>query len=366
LTAIAGSITPVRAQAANPNVLQTLTVFLEGNPLPPSTGQILDRASADAVIAANVAAAPGQRLVVNPDNSITDPVSGMTILQGYVPADPFYDTPPHPMCGGVPPAQPTIAASTWGLGTFKPFIWGQSHASNAGRGRYTATGANLAWVGCYGGGGKYYPCSDPLVLASDSDGNVWSRVADMVAGKPINGTMINRVVLGGCPVGGTSINDWAPSGSEHARLISALTDYMNTVGMPTHLCFDQGDADALSMTTAQWFARFQAMLNAVRGIGCTSPIWVTISTVCNFRDAANPAPNEASSRTGADLIAREVGRQKIRAAQAMAQSINGNTHAGPNNDLIEWRLRAYGDGCHFGELGLAAHAKAWVAALFGP
>jgi hypothetical protein len=82
------------------NVLQTVTAWSSfgGPSLPASTGQILDQVAAQAVITANIAGAPGLGLTVNPDNSITDPASGITILQGFVTAAPFYDVPLHPLC----------------------------------------------------------------------------------------------------------------------------------------------------------------------------------------------------------------------------------------------------------------------------
>ena len=80
--------------------------------------------------------------------------------------------------------------------------------------------------------------------------------------------------------------------------------------------------------------------------------------------AAHPPPNEAMSRSARVLLRYEAGRKAIRAAQALAGSINQNTLPGANIDAIPWEYRAYGDGCHFGGLGLTWHAKALADAWF--
>ena len=149
-------------------VLQTVTAWVNGNPLPSTTGQIIDQSQADQVIATNKRLAATLGYTVNPDGSFTDPTTHITILQSYVPAAPFYDIPPHPMCGG-PPATPNpVTPDTFDAQTAKVFVWGQSHAANAGRGRYTAVSPKT-WV--YNNG-LYYPCSDPIIGAEGIDGVV--------------------------------------------------------------------------------------------------------------------------------------------------------------------------------------------------
>jgi hypothetical protein len=343
-----------------PNVLQTVTAWTALGPLPSSSGQILEQAAANEIIAANRQNARSQGLTLNSEGSITDPVSGITILQSYVTADPLYDTPAHGMCGNPPPAPSPKAIDAIGPGTFMLFSWGQSHVCNCGRGRYTSRNS-ATWVWS---AGQSYPCSDPIVGPDGTDGSIWPRFADAVMGAPLNDTAINRVIIDCCARGGTSISDWDHGGDLNNHLVSELTAFLQQVGMPTFLHYCQGPADTGGMTTAQWFTKFQSMLGSVRATGCTSPIYIDIDTICNLRDAATPPPNTASHRTALDLINIEIGRQDIRAAQIQAQRINANTRAGANFDAIDWHLRAYGDGCHLGELGLAAHAQALVQAMF--
>jgi hypothetical protein len=147
-------------------------------------------------------------------------------------------------------------------------------------------------------------------------------------------------------------------------LVAAMSDFMTHVGMPAHLAYSRGQSDAGPTTTQQWIDLWFAMLNSVRALGCTSKIWTAIDTVCNYRDATDPADQGVITLTPDAYIDKEVGRQAIRAAQIHVGTFNVNTLQGPNLDAIDWRLRAYGDGCHFGELGLTAGGQAWAAALF--
>src|SRR6202035_4728773 len=79
-----------KASANDPNfnVLQTVTASIKDVALPSSTGQIVPRALAEEVIAANRKLAPSFGYRLEHDGSFTDPVSGITIQQGYVPAAP--------------------------------------------------------------------------------------------------------------------------------------------------------------------------------------------------------------------------------------------------------------------------------------
>jgi hypothetical protein len=142
--------------------------------------------------------------------------------------------------------------------------------------RYTAVSPKT-WVF---NNGHYYPCSDPIIGAEGTDGSVWSRFADAAIGKTYNGSPITRVVIGNCAAGSTSINDWAPSGVLNSYLQSRLTDYVNHVGMPTHLCYSPGEEDSglKGMATQQWINQWPAMLTTIRNIGCNTQILTSVET----------------------------------------------------------------------------------------
>ncbi len=366
------------------NAIQTVTPSLGGNPLPPSTGQCCDVASLQAVLVANAAWCAAQTppwvYTLAPDNSsltFTDPASGITITQAYV-VDPhgFYDPAPvHPFGGSTAPPPP-FGTAPWpapisgppigAAGMLTGFIWGQSHIGNFINGRYASKNAGMTFA--YGHDGNWYPMSDPIVFAYDgTDGNVLSRLADQCIGRnrPTTGNPINRVAFGGCPLGGTSINDWAPGGGFNPLLISTLTAFKAAIGAdPDFLYYDQGAADVLDMSTAAWVSQWFAMLNSVRAV-TTAKIGTAISTMCNSRDVSNPAPNPQMSRTPDVLISYEVGRQNIRAAQIQVGAVNSNTFHGANNDTtVDYLLRASeGDGCHWGSKSAMAVAKAQAAAI---
>lgn len=340
------------------SVLQTVTASIKGAVLPSSTGQIVPRALADDVIAINRKLAPSFGYRLEHDGSFTDPVSGITIQQGYVPAAPNYIIPTLPATEGAPPK--VVKVRSWDQGTLKLFVWGQSLAANAGYSRHTARNTDKAFV--YSNG-SYYLCSDPIIGAEGGGGSVWSRLADSILGRPINNLTVSQVVIGCCAVGSTSITDWAPNGREAETLRRRLSDYIANVGQPTHLAYSQGESDVEMLSTEQWVDRWQTMLASVRNVGCTSRIWTSIETVCNVRSSRDPFDEDVIRETPDSYIKTEIGRQNIRSAQRLVGTLGPDTRSGPNLDLIDWHLRACGDGCHFGERGLAVAAQAWATAL---
>jgi len=342
----------------NIQVLQTVEASIKGAVLLSSTGQIVPRALAEEVIAANQKLAPSFGYGLEHDGSFTDPISGITIRQGYVPAAPNYIIPALPAPEGTRPH--TINSRPWEQGTLKLFIWGQSLAANAGYGRYAARNTDKTFVYA---DGNYYPCVDPIVGAEGGGGSVWSRLADSILGRPFNNSTVSQVVIGCCAQGSTSIRDWAPGGSQAGTLHRCLSDYIANVGQPTHLAYSQGENDVRVLSTEQWIDRWQAMIADVRDLGCTSTIWTSVETICNIRLAEDPFDEDVIRRPPDYYVRIEVGRQNIRAAQRLAGTFGPDTRPGPNLDLIDWHLRACGDGCHFGERGLAMAAQAWARAL---
>ena len=347
-----------RANEDDIQVLQTVTASIKGAVLPSSTGQIVPRALAEEVIAANRKLAPSFGYRLEPDGSFTDPVSGIRIRQDYVAAALNYIIPALPAADGAPP-QP-VKSRRWDQGTLKLFVWGQSLAANAGYGRYAARNTDKTFV--YSNG-NYYPCIDPIVGAEGGGGSVWSRLADSILGRPINNSTVSQVVIGCCAQGSTSITHWAPGGNESETLHRCLSDYMANVGQPTHLAYSQGESDVGNLSTEQWVDQWQTMLASIRNLGCATKIWTSIETICNRRTANDPFDEDVIRETPNSYVKTEIGRQNIRAAQRIVGAHSPDTRPGPNLDLIDWHLRACGDGCHFGERGLAMAARAWATAL---
>lgn len=342
----------------NIQVLQTVAASIKGAFLPSSTGQIVPRALAEEVIVANRKLAPSFGYRLEHDGSFTDPVSGIAIRQGYVPAAPNYTLPTLRSTESTSPY--AVKPQSWDQSTLKLFVWGQSLAANAGYGRYAARGTDKTFV--YSNG-DYYPCIDPIVGTDGGGGSIWSRLADSILGRPINNSVVSQVIIGCCAQGSTSITDWAPGGRESETLRRRLSDYITNVGQPTHLAYSQGESDVGILSTRQWVDRWQTMLTSVRNLGCASKIWTSIETVCNVRTAADPSDEAVIRRLPNSYVEIEIDRQNIRAAQRMAGTFGPDTRPGPNLDLIDWHLRACGDGCHFGKRGLKMAAQAWATAL---
>jgi hypothetical protein len=131
----------------------------------------------------------------------------------------------------------------------------------------------------------------------------------------------------------------------------------------THLAYSQGESDLYTLSTEQWVDRWQTMLASVRKLGCTSKIWTSTETICNLRTANDPFDEDVIRETPDSYIKIEISRRNIRAAQRIVGMLGPDTRPGPNLDLIDWHLRSCGDGCHFGERGLAMAAQAWASAL---
>jgi hypothetical protein len=346
------------AGGGNINVLQTVGAFIRGVALPSSTGQIVSRALAIDVIETNRKLAQNLGYRVEHDGSFTDPASGITIHQGYVPAASHYIIPAPPIFEGARPQ--TAKSRSWDRETLKLFVWGQSLAANAGYSQYAARNSDKTFV--YSNG-NYYPCIDPIAGAEGAGGSVWSRFADFILGSSVDNTLVKQVVIGCCAQASTSIIDWVPGGLQAPTLARCLSDYIANVGQPTHLAYSQGESDVSVLSTEQWLDRWQTMLASVRQLGCTSKVWTSIETICNVRTTIDPFDESVIRRRPDSYVRIEVGRQNIRAAQRMAGTLGADTRPGPNLDLIDWHMRACGDGCHFGERGLAVAAQAWAAAL---
>ena len=351
--------------------LQTVTAWQGGTMLPSSSGQVTSLSECNAIIAANLSAAPSLGYTVNSSQgTFTDPESNITIKQGCVDAEPFYEAAPkHPFSGPAPVATPI----PWSIGVCTEVILtiGQSNGSNSGRGRYTA--GPYTWG--YGGNGVFYPASDPMPGTDGTDASPWPRLADLLMGRThISSNCqagINRVIIAARSVGGSCISQWAPGGSLNSYLVSSIQDMLSHGLVPTRILWHQGECDAGTIPWASYSATSSAyqiaisnMLSSIRQLGITAPIYVAIATICNLRTSDNPSPHDVLWRDPSFYVQKEIARLAIRNAQS-AVVTGENIRAGANTDTIDWRMRAAGDGCHGDERFLFEHARRWTTALTG-
>jgi hypothetical protein len=223
-------------------------------------------------------------------------------------------------------------------GTTVILTFGQSNAANSGEERYAARGAvhifNIFDM-------RFYHAIDPLPGASHDGGSVWGRLGD----KLIDAGAARSVLIVPIAFGATYVNDWAPDGECHRRLLFAL-HRLKFAGIKIDmLCWHQGEADAnhTGISAAEYYVHFHSMLHAVRQARVTAPIYVALATLCE--EAPHPFQNSA----------------EIRLAQKKLISIRDGTLPGPDTDLIGIEHRR--DGCHFSASGQELAAQRWCKAI---
>src|SRR5262249_17880379 len=127
-------------------------------------------------------------------------------------------------------------------GTTVILTFGQSNAANSGAERYAARGPvhvfNIFDM-------RFYRAIDPLPGASVDagcvyGGSVWSRLGD----KLIDAGVASSVLFVPIAFGATYIQDWAPGGHTHRRLLFALHRLKSAGIKIDMLCWHQGEADA--------------------------------------------------------------------------------------------------------------------------
>jgi hypothetical protein len=214
-------------------------------------------------------------------------------------------------------------------------IFGQSNGANSGAVAYTpihrVLNFNLFDGNCY-------VARDPLLGATEANGNFASRMADTLIARGFCDT----AVLVPISVGGSRIEEWTTGGVRHRRLQVAIKRTLDAGLVFTHLLWHQGESNAGE--GADYRAYVDSFMNihrALRSYGVTAPVYVAQASVCNS------SPNET-----------------IRSAQRALVDQSHEISAGPDTDTIGLEDRF--DGCHMAESGLVKHAELWVEVLARP
>ena len=350
------AVTSVRAE----NVIQYITASQQGVSLPSSTNQVTDLVTCMSANEANAQSAPSFGYVVDEASAnyssvtYTDPASKITVTQNCVPAPGWIDPlPKRPLSGArIPllPAQvpcPKPTANTLVLLTL-----GQSHAANNVESRYTS-GPNAFMFS----DGNCYPLADPGIGADGDDGSIWSRLADMLLATG----RYDQIIVSPAAQSSSSVKQWAPGGNINAHLLDKVQKAAAN-GLPvTHMLWDQGVADAGTLSASQWRDYFSSVLGSIRAVnvpGSDAQIFVARHTRCNIR-SGNMSPqqiNDLIFRGPDKIIKSEAGKQAIRLGQQLV--VNGrDVRQGPNLDAIGSEYTF--DGCHQSRIGALLHAKAW-------
>jgi len=168
-------------------------------------------------------------------------------------------------------------------------ILGQSNAANT-LNSFSEAGAGVVNFSLYDG--KCYQARDPLLGASDAGGNF----ATLLATQLIAQGHYETVILAPIAVGGTYIQQWAPTG-EHNRRITIAIERMREAGLdPTHVLWHQGEGNNLDPPES-YRAAFLGVLSTIRSHGVRAPVFVAQATACRLpRDEGIRAAQRDSCR----------------------------------------------------------------------
>lgn len=211
-------------------------------------------------------------------------------------------------------------------------IFGQSNAGNHGEAPYksTKTAYNLNFYT-----GRCFVARDPLLGATGNGGSLGSALADQL----LSDGLFDSVLLVPIAVSASTIEDWAPRGQHHRRLVKALGRIHQAGFGPTHLIWHQGEANTRwNANAAVYTALFHEMLSAIRDQGIKADVFVPLASVCH---------------AAADPITRQ--------GQAALVDPAKGIHPGPDTDTLDDKFRY--DNCHFSTRGMELHARLWALTL---
>jgi hypothetical protein len=224
---------------------------------------------------------------------------------------------PYLLSGTYPGAAPRNA-DTKGVTSISPVASGSYHC-----GIYLGQSLLADYVGNFGdtpyatanalvqmfnvSDGALYPAIDNAIGTNGPLGSVPVRIGDQLrtAGVP-------RAIVACMAVGGTPISAWAPGGVLNPD-IAVMVKRLRAVGLePTHVCWEQGQAELALGTTRSAYAAYGAgLIGTFRNLGVNCPFMIAKSTY------QSGAVNVTIQAAYGDIIAA-----------------NANTFAGPDNDSI--------------------------------
>ena len=188
--------------------------------------------------------------------------------------------------------------------------------------------------------GRCYRAEDPLPGTTGDRGSIWTRLGDLL----VRSGRYDRVVFIPIGVGSTTIEEWAPGGYLHGRVINTIRE-SRALGLGiTHLFWVQGGSEPRSegdgANIERYRERFLAMVGSIRDEGVTAPVFVAVSTF-NGRDV-NP---------------------DIQAAQRGLADPARGIFAGPDDDEVLRDASSRWEGLHLSARGLERCARRWRLAL---
>lgn len=222
---------------------------------------------------------------------------------------------------------------------------GQSNVANFCGGKYIAQ-HEVANFNLYDG--KCYSAADPLVGASGDGGNFATRLGDVL----ISRRLAERVVLAPIGMGNTRIEDWAPGGVFHRRILVLIRRLYEAELTPDLIVWQQGEGNANDHDLAgeRYRRHLLGIVQTFRDYGISAPFAIAQCTICG-----KPHPNPFIR------VARAFWRRNIRVGQRRAAESGVGTCLGPDTDLIGYEDRF--DCCHMAESGAQKQAEMWADAI---
>jgi hypothetical protein len=214
-------------------------------------------------------------------------------------------------------------------------VLGQSNAGNHGAEDGPPGDGTAPRIKVFGAAGCQWS-GDPLPGGTGQHRSIWSRLPAHL--QRLGDARETVVAL--LAVDGTRVADWAhPDGALRKRLVGLLRE-LHTAGLsPDRVLWQQGEADAMSGTSADAYAQgFEAVLGVLRTEGVTAPVLLARSTACHGSDGR--AVSEAVLRL---------------------RAMHADVWPGPDTDALQGAHRV--QGCHFSGQGLDAAAALWAQAL---
>lgn len=240
-----------------------------------------------------------------------------------------------PQTMGLPPPLPTRVERPCGPASDRTaviVVHGQSNAANYGATRHAAQEAVDNFDPA---SGQCFAAVDPLLGTDGYGGNFATRLGDIV----IQSGRYDRVIIVPLARGGASIAYLSHQG---AGLIADGIAKLEGAGlMPTHILFQQGEADATSTTTTEeYVSLLRRLVTQFRSAGVHAPFYLSRGARCDYLKPHNIAA--------------------VRAGQLAAIDETLKIFPGPDTDTIGSEGRVH-DGCHMNEAGTLANAALWAA-----
>jgi lysophospholipase L1-like esterase len=258
-----------------------------------------------------------------------DTLSGL-IGRSRVPGD-TQDDAPSPTPVACPPANDR---------TMVALVFGQSQAANVVKERFVGDSRVFNYFQ-----GHCYAAADPLLGTDHGGGNVWTLVGTQL----VQQKRFEAAIFVTIAVSGSYIGEWAPGGRLHGHLLRAVASIGPDLAF-THVFVQQGESDLFAGTAAEvYFARFAAVIAALRQNGIRAPIFVAIESGYCDGAATPPRPDNPIVTSQKRLIAAHEG-----------------LYFGPDMDAELNSASDRYDGCHMSGAGARKLGRLWTKAIAAP